>query len=53
MGYVKIRKNKISRLSVVDQVCEAIKADLAAKVWQVGDRLPSESELADMFGVNR
>ncbi|WP_320128081.1 GntR family transcriptional regulator [uncultured Sphaerochaeta sp.] len=47
------RRTKISRLSVVDQVCDAIKQDLVKHVWETGDKLPSESEFAQSFGVNR
>ena len=46
-------KNKIQRKSVVDQVYEAIKSDILDHVWAVGDKIPSEGELADYFGVNR
>ncbi len=44
---------KIVRVSIVDQVCDSIKKDIAAEVWKAGDKLPSEAELAEMFGVNR
>ena len=47
------RKMKITRVSIVDQVCESIKQDIASGVWREGDKIPSESELAEMFGVNR
>ncbi|MDO4265835.1 MAG: GntR family transcriptional regulator [Eubacteriales bacterium] len=47
------RKKKISRISVVDQVCAAIKQDIVDGVWKAGDKLPSETELSEMFGVNR
>ncbi len=47
------RKMKISRISIVDQVCASIKQDIADGIWKAGDKLPSESEFADTFGVNR
>lgn len=47
------RRVKIARVSVVDQVCASIKQDIADGVWQPGDKIPSEAEFADMFGVNR
>ncbi|WP_242968849.1 FadR/GntR family transcriptional regulator [Marasmitruncus massiliensis] len=47
------RKMKISRISVVDQVCASIKQDIADGTWKAGDKIPSESEFADIFGVNR
>lgn len=47
------RKMKITRVSIVDQVCESIKQDIANETWKAGDKIPSEAELAEMFGVNR
>lgn len=44
---------KISKISVVDQVCEAIKRDIIDGTWSAGEKLPSEAELAEHFGVNR
>ena len=49
----KKAKTKIEKISIVDQVFSAIKQDIVAGVWRVGERLPSESEFADIFGVNR
>ncbi len=49
----KARKTKISRLSVVDQVGDAIKRDIVNEVWREGEKIPSEAEFAEMFGVNR
>ncbi len=46
-------KRKITRTSVVEQVCDAIKQDIINGVWKEGDKLPSEGEFAAMFGVNR
>ena len=55
MGDIKrVKKAKaIHRISVVDQVSEAIKQNILDHVWNVGDKIPSESELADEFEVNR
>lgn len=47
------KKMKISRVSIVEQVCTAIKKDIAAGTWKEGDKLPSEAEFAEAFGVNR
>lgn len=47
------RKMKINRISIVDQVCHSIKQDIADGVWRPGDKLPSEAEFAETFGVNR
>ena len=44
---------KINRISVVDQVCESLKHDISSHRWIAGDKIPSEGELADAFGVNR
>lgn len=45
--------SKIKRISATDQVFEALQSQISSGVWKVGDRLPSEAELADMYGVNR
>ena len=47
------RKLRINRTSVVDQVCQSIKQDIADGIWQAGDKLPTEAEFAESFGVNR
>lgn len=47
------RKAKIARVTVVDQVCASIKQDIADGLWKPGDKIPSESEFAEIFGVNR
>lgn len=47
------RKMKINRVSIVDQVCASIKQDVADGIWATGDKLPSEAEFAETFGVNR
>ena len=44
---------KIERVSIVDQVGEAIKQKILNGSWQVGDKLPPEAEIAQMYGVNR
>lgn len=46
-------RKKISRVSVVDQVSEELKRRIADNEWDPGDKLPSEAELAEYFGVNR
>ncbi|WP_326974576.1 FadR/GntR family transcriptional regulator [Caproicibacter sp. BJN0012] len=37
----------------MDQVCDSIKQDIADGIWKTGDKLPSEAEFAEIFGVNR
>lgn len=49
----RLRKAKISRVSIVDQVCASIKQDIADGIWNPGDKLHSEAEFAESFGVNR
>ena len=44
---------KIKKVSVVDQVSEALKDNILNHTWEPGDKLPSEGDLADTFGVNR
>ncbi|CAB1240361.1 MAG: FadR/GntR family transcriptional regulator [Oscillospiraceae bacterium] len=53
LGKFPQRKMKIRRISLVDQVCASIKQDIVDGIWKAGDKLPSESDFADTFGVNR
>ena len=45
---LKIKKNSLS-----DQIYEVIAKQITSGIWKIGDKLPSEAELADTFGVNR
>lgn len=47
------KKTKITRISVVDQVANSIKEDVTNGVWNPGDKLPTEAEFSEIFGVNR
>lgn len=47
------RKTRINRVSIVDQVCTLIKQDIVDGIWAPGDKLPSEAQFAESFGVNR
>lgn len=49
----KLSKNKIERLSVVDQVANMLKQMIISKELKPGDKLPSESDIAQMYNVNR
>lgn len=44
---------KIQKVNVGEQVFEQIKQLILDGEWKSGDKLPSESELAGMFGVSR
>lgn len=44
---------KIKKISASDQVCRVLQEQIASGKYKVGDKLPSENELADAFGVNR
>ncbi len=46
-------ESKIKRISASDQVFEALQSQISSGAWKVGDRLPSEGELAELYGVNR
>jgi DNA-binding GntR family transcriptional regulator len=35
------------------EITEALIADIRARVWQIGDQLPTEAELVDRFGASR
>lgn len=41
------------RRSLVDTVVDQLREQLAAGTWQVGMRIPTEHELADLLGVGR
>lgn len=43
----------IRRMSISDQVCDQIKQLILNKDWKPGERIPSETELAEVFGVSR
>ncbi|HBD86794.1 MAG TPA: hypothetical protein DC001_05140 [Clostridiales bacterium] len=44
---------RIKKVSASEMVCEALQMQISSGEWKVGDRLPSESDLAKTFGVNR
>lgn len=44
---------KIKKISIVDQVAEEIKKSILSGVWSEGDKIPTEAEFAETFGVNR
>ena len=44
---------KVKQVSAVDQVYDKMKEFILTDMWKTGTKLPSESDLADMFGVNR
>ncbi len=45
--------NKIRQNTIVEQVMERIKGLIASGQYKVGDKLPTESELGEMFGIGR
>ncbi|WP_440895669.1 FadR/GntR family transcriptional regulator [Amphibacillus sp. Q70] len=45
--------NKLKRVLVQDQVYEEMKDLIINGTWEMGEKLPSENELSEMFGVNR
>lgn len=45
--------NKIKRHSISDQVFEQLKEQLLKNEWKMGEKIPSENELAASFGVSR
>lgn len=44
---------KIEKQTASNQVYQVIKKNIVSKKWKAGDKLPSEMELAALFGVNR
>ncbi len=45
--------SKIKKISVVEQVCDSIKKGITEGRWKPGEKIPSEGEFADSYGVNR
>ncbi len=43
----------IKKISVVDQVSDEIKTKIFNHQWDVDEKLPSEGDLAELYGVNR
>lgn len=44
---------KIKKVSAVEQVFQLMKEAIDNHMWTEGEKIPSESELAEMYGVNR
>jgi len=44
---------KIKKTSLPDEICDSIKASIKNGEWKLQEKLPSENELSEMFGVNR
>jgi GntR family transcriptional regulator, transcriptional repressor for pyruvate dehydrogenase complex len=55
MAVNKVEKDSfpVKRVSTVDLVVSEIKKAIKNEVWKVGSKLPAESDLAKMYGVNR
>ncbi|MGW0994522.1 FadR/GntR family transcriptional regulator [Streptomyces sp. NPDC002523] len=43
----------VRRVSLVDRVIDELRGEISRGVWQVGDRIPPESQLAETLGVSR
>jgi len=46
-------KKPIKKISMTDQVYHVLEDDIKNHVWEKGDKLPSESEIASLLNVNR
>ena len=44
---------KVKRMPVSEQVYDAMRDALKKGVWAPGEKIPTEMELSDTFGVNR
>ena len=44
---------KVKRMPVSDQVYETMKNTIKEGIWKSGEKIPSEMELSEAFGVNR
>ena len=43
----------IKKQSAADLVCESIKNNIVRGKWSIGQKIPSEADLSNLFGVNR
>jgi Transcriptional regulators len=48
-----VRKMKIKKTPIVEKVYDAMKDCIISQQWPTGEKIPSEKDLAEMFGVNR
>lgn len=53
MEKISNQNMKIDRTPLSDQVYNTIKEFIVSDKWKVGEKIPSEKDLAEMFGVNR
>ena len=53
MAISKDKFVKVKQVSAVDQVCDNIREKIASGELACGERLPSESDLGELYGVNR
>ena len=44
---------KLTRTSVVEQISDVMNHSILTNEWKPNDKIPSETELANLFGVNR
>ena len=44
---------KIKKISAADQVFEEMRQLILEEVWKIGERIPTETQLAEQFAVNR
>ncbi len=47
------REGKLKKVSLPDQVYNVIRENIISEEWEPGSKIPAESELAALFGVNR
>ena len=50
---MKTQIEKIPRENITDQLFEILKKKIISKEWPAGTKIPSETELAEQFGVSR
>lgn len=49
----KLNIEKINKIPITDQIYDKMISNIKSGTWKVGDKLPSEAELANIFGVNK
>ncbi|MCD8250197.1 MAG: GntR family transcriptional regulator [Lachnospiraceae bacterium] len=50
---LQLEEMKVKRMPVSEQVFEAMREAIKNRVWKPGEKIPPETELSEIFGVNR
>lgn len=53
LGHAEAPTGKIKKESAVDKLCAAMRQRILSGVWSTNEKIPTENELAEAFGLNR